>query len=51
MSNLSFWIEQANALVLDSHGIVIMAKDPGLEMRSFPGSIDLESDGDTPGTP
>jgi two-component system sensor histidine kinase/response regulator len=38
MSNLSFWVEQADALVLDEYGVVVLAKDIGLEMRSVPGA-------------
>jgi signal transduction histidine kinase/DNA-binding response OmpR family regulator/HPt (histidine-containing phosphotransfer) domain-containing protein len=38
MSNLSFWVEQADALILDAYGVVVLAKDTSLEMRSVPGA-------------
>ena len=39
MADLAYWLEQANALVIDANGIVIAAKDPRFLMRSVPGSL------------
>ncbi len=38
LPKLSFWVNQAEALVSDMYGVVILAKDQGLEMRALPGA-------------
>ncbi|HYP68409.1 MAG TPA: PAS-domain containing protein, partial [Thiobacillaceae bacterium] len=35
---LSFWVNQADAFITDRYGIVILAKDPSLEMHAIPGA-------------
>ncbi len=38
LSQLSYWVEQADVLIADPNGVVIMARDARLEMRSLPGA-------------
>jgi len=35
---LSSWVNQANAFLSDNYGVVILAQDKGLEMRTLPGA-------------
>ena len=36
--NLTYWVEQADAFIVDTDGVVILARDKTLEMRALPGS-------------
>ncbi|ARJ64399.1 C4-dicarboxylate transporter [Magnetospirillum sp. ME-1] len=38
ISYLSSWVNQANALLSDNYGVVILAQDKSLEMRTLPGA-------------
>jgi signal transduction histidine kinase len=38
ISNLSYWVSQANGLIADNYGIVILAQDKSLELRALPHS-------------
>lgn len=35
---LQHWVNQADAFISDEHGVIILARDPTLEMRSLPDS-------------
>jgi diguanylate cyclase (GGDEF)-like protein/PAS domain S-box-containing protein len=36
MSSLAPWVDQADAFITDKHGVVILARDKGLEMLALP---------------
>ena len=38
MPRLRHWVNQADAFLSDEHGVIILARDPVLEMRSLPDS-------------
>ena len=38
LPKLSHWVSQADAFISDEHGVIILARDPALEMRSLPGA-------------
>jgi len=38
LPSLSHWVTQADAFINDDHGVIILAQDPSLVMRSLPGA-------------
>jgi len=38
LPKLSHWINQQDAFISDDNGVIILARDPALEMRSLPGA-------------
>jgi two-component system, NtrC family, sensor kinase len=36
LPNLRHWVNQRDAFISDEHGIIILARDPAMEMRSLP---------------
>ena len=38
LPNLSHWVNQADAFISDENGVIILARDANLEMRSLPGA-------------
>jgi len=38
VSNLAYWVEQANAFIADNQGVIILASDKKLEGRAIPGA-------------
>ena len=38
VSNLAYWVEQANAFIADNQGVIILANDKKLETKTIPGA-------------